>query len=316
MKTTRKQLKEIIKEEYRALLRQRSIQESYMSRLFGEIQNWVLDFNTDSGVVHVDDLIDGWRIDYPDLAIDQLWGVIEIMEDSGELALEGSSGYYRFTRPQIRESTRGVVLKEQVLDIIRNEYENMSDQWNLIANYAYNNDMAGALADKNIGDPQDVATWVIDEMRPWVNHVGDDSDQYMSPGTVVPDGWDPDKIHDFLDELERESMKRLHAGDKAAHKSAPNFKEREVLSNAFTTLVLPEDIPFIIYQIRRKAGQPRGIELEDMQHQLGHMQTWVDEGLAKQYGTTLANVIDVLQSGGAKLRKKRKPIKHTPPMYD
>jgi len=27
-------------------------------------------------------------------------------------------------------------------------------------------------------------------------------------------------------------------------------------------------------------------------------------------------VMDVLNKGGAKLRKKRPPIKHTPPMYD
>ena len=98
MRTTKAQLKQIIREEYRQLIRQRAIRESYMKNLFSEISNWVMDFDDGRGVVHIDQLIDGWRIDYPDMPIDQLHGVLEMMESSGDISLEGSSGYYRFMR--------------------------------------------------------------------------------------------------------------------------------------------------------------------------------------------------------------------------
>ena len=97
MKMTRSNLKQLIKEEYKAFCRQRALKESASKRLAGEIESWVLDFDDgESGVVHADNLIAGWEIDYPDLSIDQLWGVIDMMTDAGVIQLEGSSGYYRF----------------------------------------------------------------------------------------------------------------------------------------------------------------------------------------------------------------------------
>ena len=98
MRTTKKQLKQIIREEYRELVRRRAIRESYMKNLFSEISNWVSDFDDGTGSVHIDQLIDGWQVDYPDMQLDQLYGVLDIMESSGEISLEGSSGYYRFLR--------------------------------------------------------------------------------------------------------------------------------------------------------------------------------------------------------------------------
>ena len=107
MKITKRQLRRIIREATNISTgqktdfgsnsyRQSKMNESYMSRLFSEIQNWVLSFNQ-TGVVHVDDLIAAWKKDYPDIGIDQLWGVMDIMEEGGDLSLEGSSGYYRFS---------------------------------------------------------------------------------------------------------------------------------------------------------------------------------------------------------------------------
>ena len=83
MKITKRQLKRLIR-------------ESYMKQLYGEIEDMILSLvNPEVGAVHVDDMIADWRTTYPDLDIEQLWGVVEMMEANGQLESEGSSGYYR-----------------------------------------------------------------------------------------------------------------------------------------------------------------------------------------------------------------------------
>jgi hypothetical protein len=46
------------------------------------------------------------------------------------------------------------------------------------------------------------------------------------------------------------------------------------------------------------------------------MEVVMDEQDAQGFGTTLQAVMDALEQGGAKLVKKRKPVKYTPPLYD
>jgi hypothetical protein len=48
----------------------------------------------------------------------------------------------------------------------------------------------------------------------------------------------------------------------------------------------------------------------------GHAEFTIDERDASQAGTSLDRVISVLEKGGAKLRKKRKPVKWDLPYYD
>jgi hypothetical protein len=49
---------------------------------------------------------------------------------------------------------------------------------------------------------------------------------------------------------------------------------------------------------------------------MGNMSTVLRDDSVRGYGTTLDKIIAVLDNGGATLRKKRKPVKYTPPTYD
>jgi hypothetical protein len=83
MKITKRQLKRIIR-------------ESYMKQLYGEIENMIMGLvDPEMGdVIHVDNMINAWRREFPEISIEQLWGVVEMMEADGRLESEGSSGYY------------------------------------------------------------------------------------------------------------------------------------------------------------------------------------------------------------------------------
>jgi hypothetical protein len=65
------------------------------------------------------------------------------------------------------------------------------------------------------------------------------------------------------------------------------------------------------FQIRRKNGKPSNINIED-DDAIGN----ITADQAQQAGFTLDDIVAVLIDNGAKERKKQKPIKHTPPMYD
>ena len=95
MKVTKRQLRKLIR-------------ESYMKQLYGEIENMVLGLvDPELGNVHVDEMIGAWREMYPDLDIEQLWGVVEMMEANGQLEMEGSSGYY-----SVPDEIRGYSMNE------------------------------------------------------------------------------------------------------------------------------------------------------------------------------------------------------------
>ena len=98
--------------------------------------------------------------------------------------------------------------------------------------------------------------------------------------------------------------------------SSPNKNELAALGDAFQAAVGDADVKYIVYQPRKKGGQVTAISLEDISDRLGNMSVTLRASDMKHFSTTLQAVMDVLNKGGAKLRKKRPPIKHVPPMYD
>ena len=84
---------------------------------------------------------------------------------------------------------------------------------------------------------------------------------------------------------------------------SPDRDVLKALAFAFTYQVLPDDIPYIVYQPRKKNGKA-WLKLEDRDQQLGSMVTSLSEIDAAQYGVTIADVIRVLDMGGAELRKR------------
>ena len=68
-------------------------------------------------------------------------------------------------------------------------------------------------------------------------------------------------------------------------------------------------------------GKVVAFEIEDRETPfgtmpLGHSTFVVDERDAKAAGTTIDNIIKMLEKNGATLRKRRKSVKYTPPLYD
>ena len=220
----------------------------------------------------------------------------------------------KITKRQLKRIIKESLLVEvEMLKIMHNPYEDL-DQFNRIANYAINDDIQGALNDPEL--PTDDLYWILDDMSGWVQYVGE-GDGHFSEDSVVPDGWDIDAVHKFMDDLESAADKKVGQDAVAADKTAPNKKERKALANVFTVgVILPGDIKYITYQIRRKGGEPSWIMLEDQDGSLGHMSTGIGYDEAQSAGTSLEEIIKVLEDGGARLRKKQKSSPPMMPYYD
>jgi hypothetical protein len=215
------------------------------------------------------------------------------------------------TKQQLRRLLREQVLlsESEMLDIVTNPYEDVTDI-NILANYALRDDMQGALKDKEMQHyiENNEAMYLVDDSYGWLKHVGDE-DAYDMP---APEGWDLDKIYAFFKKFEDEAYKVFSQKEKGEHNSLPAKKERELIGNALTmSYVMPDDIKGIEFQVRRSKGKITNINIEnsDIVSNLNHEEV-------TRAGFTMDDIIDVLRGGGAKERKKQRPIKHTPPMYD
>jgi hypothetical protein len=215
----------------------------------------------------------------------------------------------KISKQKLRLLIRERLLLEQgMITIMSNSYEDL-DTMNRVANYALTNDIEGALADEMVNHEN--LDMDLDEMRGWVKHVGTDPHAF-SEDAVVPDNWDLDAVYQFMEDLENAWMRYQRGESDTAHSAAANVKEREVIGGGLGyDYVSPEDIKGITFQVRRRGGQPSNINVED-EDTVGNIST----GRAQDYGLTLDDIIAVLKAGGAKERKKQKPIRHTPPMYD
>lgn len=211
----------------------------------------------------------------------------------------------------LRKIIREALLREttEMLDIVTNSYEDVEDI-NILANYALRDDMQGALKDKEMQHyiENNEAMYLVDDSYGWLKHVGN-PDHYQNP---APEGWDLDKVYDFFRRFEDEAYKVFSQKEKGEHNSLPAKKEREIIGNALTqSYVMPDEIEEIEFQIRRKGGKPSNINIEN-----DNIVSNIRAEDATRQGLTLDDIIKVLRDGGATERKKQKPIKHTPPMYD
>jgi len=201
-----------------------------------------------------------------------------------------------------------VISENKMLDIITNPYEDVDDI-NVLANYAHNDDMQGALKDPELKYYIDnnEAMYLVDDSRGWLHLVGDE--KQMGP---APEGWDLDKVYKFIEDFENQASDIFLKKEKGEHGSLPAKKEREVIGNALDmSYVMPDEIKGIEFQIRRKGGVPSNINIED-----DRTVSNISADDAKRAGVTLDDIVKVLIDGGAKERKKRAPMKHTPPLYD
>ena len=98
---------------------------------------------------------------------------------------------------------------------------------------------------------------------------------------------------------------------------SPDKKELQAIDAGLE----PREVAYLTYQPISRGGKVVAFRVEDDETPFGTMPLGnstlvVDEKLAKQSGTTVDNIIKMLEKGGATLRKKRKPIKPTYPTYD
>jgi hypothetical protein len=212
------------------------------------------------------------------------------------------------TESVLRRYIRAKLLKEEMLDIVTNSYEDVEDI-NILANYAMNDDMQGALNDESLKYyiNKNEAAYLVDDSHGWLKHVGDE--KWNMP---APEGWDLKKVQAFFRDFEDEAYKVFSKKEQGDHASLPAKKEREIIGQALTQrYVMPDEIKGIEFQVRRKGGKPSNINIEN-----DNMTSNIRAEDATRMGLTLDDIIAVLQSGGAKERKKQKPVRHTPPMYD
>ena len=215
----------------------------------------------------------------------------------------------KITKRQLRKIIKESLLKEEMLKIISNPHSPETETFNRIANYAINNDLEGALADTEWVNTPDLDL-DLDSMGEWVGRVGDSS--WMSDDTVVPDNWDADAVWDFMKKLEKAWYNQKRQSGDNEHRMSPNVREREAIGAVLARgYVLPEDLPSISYQIRRKGGKPVIINIED-DNTMGDL----DLRDTNNYGTTFRQIIKVLDAGGAKLIKRRKRNRYPSPIYD
>ena len=148
-------------------------------------------------------------------------------------------------RKIIRES---LSLKEAHQTIIQNPYEDVDD-YNVLANYALTNDIAGALADpalKYYVDNNEMG-FLADEAIGWFSNVGKEG--YDMP---APEGWDSKKAHKFLRDIEDAAYNEYSKAMKARISSDPDTAWLRFLGNAFTAGIEPDDMEDIKWKQYKK----------------------------------------------------------------
>lgn len=217
----------------------------------------------------------------------------------------------RISRKQLRQIIREALLVErkEMLDIVTSPYEDLTDI-NVLANYALNNDMQGALKDPVLKSyvEKNEAQFLVDNSYEYLKYVGD-TKQGLPP---APEGWDLDKVYDFVKKFEDEAFKVFMQKEAGDHASLPAKKEREIIGSALTmSYVMPDDIKRIEFQVRRSGGKPTNINIENPS-----MVSNITAREVESQGLTLDDIAKVLRDGGAKERKKSPAQKYTPPVYD
>ena len=71
------------------------------------------------GTVHIDQLLDMFRTKYPGVPIEDFHDIMQILERSQVISLEGSSGFYHLNRPYLDEGTTVKITRRQIRRIIQ-----------------------------------------------------------------------------------------------------------------------------------------------------------------------------------------------------
>jgi len=147
----------------------------------------------------------------------------------------------KITKRQLSKIIRESLLVEKKMqNIITNPYEEVGD-YNILANYALTNDIAGALADpalKYYVDKNEMG-WVADEAGGWFEQVGKATD------LPAPEGWDSQKAYKFLRDLEDAAWKVYNKQAKAAIAGDPDKEFLQFLGRQWSSMIEPSDMPDI-----------------------------------------------------------------------
>ncbi len=217
----------------------------------------------------------------------------------------------KITESKLRQIVREALLIErrEMLNLVTSPYEDLTDI-NVLANYALNNDMQGALKDPVLRSyvEKNQAQALVDNSYEYLKYVGD-TKQGLPP---APEGWDLDKVYGFVEKFENEAVKTSRQQKGQSHDALPAKKEREIIGSALTmSYVMPDDIKQIEFQIRRSGGQPTNINIENPS-----MVSNITAREVERQGLTLDDIARVLRDNGARERKKSPSQKYTPPVYD
>lgn len=218
----------------------------------------------------------------------------------------------KITKSQLRKIIRETLLVEtEMLKIMDNQHEDLS-VYNRIANYALTNDIAGAMADPEVNT--DELYWEIDDMRPWVNRVGDEDDHWFADDVVVPDGWNADAVYEFMGDLENAWHDDQAKKDHAAVAADPDQDWLKFMANEFTSVVTPNDLETLGWKEYK-----RYIRLsppDALSHAMGEIHITNDDLSDSSSPGTREEFVEFLTNRAGKTLKKRKIYRSPPPYYD
>jgi len=218
-------------------------------------------------------------------------------------------GVVKITKRQLRRIIGEALLKEEMLKIISNSYSPETELFNRIANYALANDVAGAMADREV-DTDDLY-WLLDEMRPWVSRVG--SDDWMDDDAVVPDGWDTAAVYKFMEDLEDAWHDAQKSKRSAAISADPDKDWLNFLGSEFNADITPADLASMgwkEYKNYIRVSPPEAIS-----HLSGELHV-TDEDIIHDAPGTRAEFIDFLTSRAGRILQRRKSSPPMMPYYD
>ena len=214
----------------------------------------------------------------------------------------------KVTKKQLRNIIKESILAEgEMQDIIVNSYEDVED-YNVLANYALANDIQGALADptiKHYVDKNEMG-WFADDAITWFEMVGED--EYMP----APEGWDSDKAHKFLKDIESAAWKVYQKQEDAAIAADPDKEFLEFLGNQWTSSISPDDMKGIKWKEYK-----RYIRLKpppSISHGVGEIHI-TKEDTDNLYPGAWEDFKDFLTTRSGGQLGRRKPYRRSPPPY-
>ena len=216
----------------------------------------------------------------------------------------------KITKRQLRKIIKeSLLLEAEMLPIIVNEYEDVED-YNILANYAHRNDMQGALQDPTLQHyiKNNEVAWLVDDSYGWLKHVGKENEQ------PAPEGWDLDKIYDFVKRFQDTAWKEYQKLEDAAIAADPDREFLEFLGNQWTSTISPDDMPDIKWKEYKKyirLKPPRSIS-----HGVGEINV-SKENIKALYSGAYEDFMDFLTTrAGGQLGRRAPYKKSPPPIYD